>query len=139
MTVVWHALAPEALVHRVLIVAAIVSGLLQEWVDSAAILAIVILNAVLGFVQEFKAEKSLAALKKLSIATARVAREGVVRSIPARGLIPDDVIQVEAGDQYSISSIVGMIGSRSFHLASGRTGRYSGQQMGPRFFRQLSS
>lgn len=82
----------------VLIGAAVISGLLQEWIDAGAILAIVSLNALLGFVQAFKAERSLAALRNLSIATARVVREGVVRAIPARELAPGDLIQIEAGD-----------------------------------------
>ncbi|MBX9658160.1 MAG: cation-translocating P-type ATPase [Nitrospiraceae bacterium] len=89
----------SSLIVWVLIGAAVVSGLLQEWIDAAAIVAIVVLNAILGFVQEFRAERSLAALRKLSVATARVIREGVVRSIPARELVPGDLIQVEAGDR----------------------------------------
>ncbi|TAJ34973.1 MAG: cation-translocating P-type ATPase [Nitrospirae bacterium] len=89
----------HSLIVWVLIGAAIVSGALQEWLDSAAILAIVVLNAVLGFVQEYKAERSLAALKKLSVATARVIREGTVRAIPARELVPGDLVLVEAGDR----------------------------------------
>ena len=83
----------------VLIGAAVVSGLLEEWLDAAAILAIVFLNGVLGFVQEFRAERSLAALRKLSVAMARVLRDGVVASIPARELVPGDVILLEAGDR----------------------------------------
>ncbi|TAJ10538.1 MAG: cation-translocating P-type ATPase [Nitrospirae bacterium] len=86
------------LIIWVLIGAAILSGLLQEWVDAAAILAIVFLNAILGFAQEYKAERSLAALKRLSVATARVIRGGTLRSIHARELVPGDLIQVEAGD-----------------------------------------
>ena len=83
-----------------LIGAAVISGLLQEWVDAAAILAIVLLNAVLGFVQEYRAEQSIAALKKLSITMARVIREGVIRSVPARELAPGDLIRIEAGDLF---------------------------------------
>ena len=90
----------------VLIGAAVISGLLQEWVDAAAILAIVLLNAVLGFVQEYRAEQSIAALKKLSITMARVIREGVIRSIPARELVPGDLIQIEAGDRVPADSRV---------------------------------
>jgi Ca2+-transporting ATPase len=86
------------LVIWVLIVAAVVSGFLQEWIDAAAILAIVLLNALLGFVQEFKAEQSLAALKRLSAPFAHVVRDGALRSIPARELVPGDLIHVEAGD-----------------------------------------
>ncbi len=94
----------SSLIVWVLIGAALVSGLLQEWIDAAAIVAIVVLNAILGFVQEFRAERSLAALRKLSVATARVIREGVARSVPARELVPGDLIQVEAGDRIPADS-----------------------------------
>lgn len=83
----------------VLIGAAVISGLLEDWLDAAAILAIVFLNGLLGFVQEFRAERSLAALRKMSVATARVIRDGVLRSIPARELVPGDLILLEAGDR----------------------------------------
>lgn len=83
----------------VLIGAAVISGLLEDWLDAAAILAIVLLNGVLGFVQEFRAERSLAALRKMSVATARVFRDGVLRSIPARELVSGDLISLEAGDR----------------------------------------
>lgn len=88
----------------VLIGAALVSGLLQEWVDAGAILAIVVLNAILGFVQEFRAEKSLAALRHLAEATARVIREGVVQIIPASRLVPGDLVQIQAGDRVPADS-----------------------------------
>jgi len=83
----------------VLVGAAVISGLLEDWLDAAAILAIVFLNGLLGFVQEFRAERSLAALRKISVAMARVIRDGVLRSIPARELVPGDVILLEAGDR----------------------------------------
>ncbi len=83
----------------VLIGAAVIAGLLEDWLDAAAILAIVLLNGVLGFVQEFRAERSLAALRKMSVATARVFRDGVFRSIPARELVLGDLIVLEAGDR----------------------------------------
>jgi len=86
------------LIVWVLIGAAVVSGILQEWIDAVAILAIVLLNAVLGFVQEYRAEQSLAALKKLSVTMARIIRDGVLSSIPARDVVPGDLIQIEAGD-----------------------------------------
>src|SRR5262245_7626408 len=83
----------------VLIGAAVISGLLEDWLDAAAILVIVLLNGVLGFVQEFRAEQSLAALRKMSVATARVFRDGVIRSISARELVSGDLIHLEAGDR----------------------------------------
>lgn len=89
----------SSLIVWVLIGAAIVSGLLEEWIDAAAIISIVLLNAVLGFVQEFRAERSLEALKRMVVATARVIRGGQIRSIPAKELVPGDLVQVEAGDR----------------------------------------
>ena len=82
----------------VLIAAALISGLLKDWIDTAAILAIVFLNGLFGFAQEFRAERSLAALRKLSVATARVIRDGQLQSIPARELVRGDLLLFEAGD-----------------------------------------
>ena len=83
----------------VLLGAAIVSGLLEDWLDAAAIMAIVFLNGVLGFIQEFRAERSLAALRRMSVAMARVIRGGSVLSIPARELVPGDLLLLDAGDR----------------------------------------
>ncbi len=88
----------EGLVIWVLVGAAIVSGFVQEWVDALAILAIVALNAILGFVQELRAEKSLAALRKLSAPSAKVIRDGVSSSVSANDLVPGDLIELDAGD-----------------------------------------
>jgi Ca2+-transporting ATPase len=82
----------------VLLGAAFISGFLKEWVDAIAIVAIVILNSFIGFFQEFRAEKALAALKKMSAPTCKVLRNGQIEMIPARELIPGDVVQMEAGD-----------------------------------------
>jgi Ca2+-transporting ATPase len=82
----------------VLIGAALVSGVLQEVVDAVAIIAIVILNAVLGFFQEYRAEKSLAALKKLSSPTSKVIRDGKHGLLASEELVPGDVVELEAGD-----------------------------------------
>ena len=89
----------SSLIVWVLIGAALISGLLEDWLDAAAILAIVFLNGLLGFFQEYRAERSLAALKRMSVATARVIRDGTVRAIPARDLVPGDLVLLEAGDR----------------------------------------
>jgi len=82
----------------VLIGAAFVSGLLQEWTDAIAILVIVLLNGILGFVQQYRAERALEALKKMAAPLARVIRQGEVRSIPAEELVLGDIIALEMGD-----------------------------------------
>ncbi|HOG78850.1 MAG TPA: HAD-IC family P-type ATPase, partial [Anaerolineaceae bacterium] len=81
-----------------LIVAAVVSALLGEWIDAGAILAIVVLNAVLGVIQESRAEQALAALKKLAAPEAQVLRSGHRISVPARELVPGDIVYLEAGN-----------------------------------------
>ncbi len=88
----------EDFIIWVLIGAAIVSGFLQEWVDALAIIAIVVLNAILGFIQEYRAEKSLAALRKLASPTSKVIRNGQHAVISSFELVPGDIIELEAGD-----------------------------------------
>jgi len=88
----------EDFIIWVLIGAALVSGFLQEWVDALAIVAIVVLNAILGFIQEYRAEKSLAALKKLSSPTSKVIRDGQHAVVSSFELVPGDLIEIEAGD-----------------------------------------
>ena len=82
----------------ILVAAGIVSGVLGEMVDAIAILAIVVLNAVIGFYQEFNAEKSIAALKKMTAPQAKVRRDDRVISIPASGIVTGDILMLEAGD-----------------------------------------
>lgn len=82
----------------VLIGAALVSGLLREWLDAAAILVIVVLNAILGFIQQYRAERALEALKKMAAPLARVIRGGQIRNIPAEEVVPGDIIALEMGD-----------------------------------------
>ncbi|REK58523.1 MAG: calcium-translocating P-type ATPase, SERCA-type [Thermobacillus sp.] len=83
----------------VLIGATLISGLLGEYMDAAAILAIIVLNGVLGFIQEYRAEQSLRSLKALSAPTARVVRDGTVQDIPAEDLVPGDIVILESGDR----------------------------------------
>jgi Ca2+-transporting ATPase len=82
----------------VLIVAAAISGFLGEVTDSIVILLIVVLNAVLGVIQEDKAEESLAALKKMAAPNAKVRRNNSPDVVPARELVPGDVVVLETGD-----------------------------------------
>jgi Ca2+-transporting ATPase len=82
----------------ILIVAAVVSLLLGEFVDAVVILVIVILNALLGFSQEYRAGQAMAALKKLAVPTVRLRRDGHVHEIPSTELVPGDVVLLEAGN-----------------------------------------
>jgi len=81
-----------------LIVASVISALLGDYVEAAAIMAIVVLNAVLGIVQERRAEEALAALKKLAAPDAQVIHDGRRQSIPAYELVPGDIVFLEAGN-----------------------------------------
>ncbi len=82
----------------VLMVAALIAAVLGDYVEAVAILAIVILNALLGVIQERRAEEALAALRRLAAPDALVIRAGRRETIPARGLVPGDVVLLEAGN-----------------------------------------
>jgi Ca2+-transporting ATPase len=96
----------------VLVAAALISGFLKEWIDSAAIIAIVILNSILGFIQEYKAEKSLAALKKMSSPVSKVIRGGESTVVLSAELVPGDLIILESGDHIPADSRI------SWHTAN---------------------
>lgn len=83
----------------VLIGATLISAMLGEYADAITILAIVFLNAILGFVQEFRAEKSMEALKKLTAPEATVVRSGREERVSADQLVPGDIILLETGDK----------------------------------------
>ncbi len=82
----------------VLLAAAVIAGFLGEPVDAIAIVAIVVLNAVIGFVQEYRAEHALAALRKMAAQQARALRNGEPATIPAADLVPGDIVLLEAGN-----------------------------------------
>jgi len=109
----------------ILIGAALVSGFLQEWVDALAIIAIVILNAILGFIQEYRAEKSLAALKKLSSPASKVIRDGQHKIISSSEIVFGDLIELEAGDSVPADSRLIWITSNFTVLEASLTGESS--------------
>ncbi|MCA9972029.1 MAG: HAD-IC family P-type ATPase, partial [Anaerolineales bacterium] len=82
----------------ILIAAAVVSGFLGKVTETAAIAAIVVLFALLGFVQEYRAEQAMAALKRLAVPLVRVRRGGELREMAAPRLVPGDVVLLEAGN-----------------------------------------
>jgi len=81
----------------ILLIAAVVTVFLQEYVDAGVILAVVILNAVIGYTQEFKAEESVRALKRLVVPKARVVREGREKEVSSAELVPGDVVLLASG------------------------------------------
>ena len=83
----------------VLLAAAVVTGTLQHWIDTAVILAVVVANAVIGFLQEGKAEAAMAAIRVLLAPRAAVLRDGARRSVAGEDLVPGDIVLVEAGDR----------------------------------------
>lgn len=82
----------------ILAIAAIISGVSGEWVDAIIILVIILLNAVVGFIQEYRAEKSMEALKQLSNTLVQVLRDGEKLTLDSKNLIPGDIVFLEAGN-----------------------------------------
>ncbi|HNB50619.1 MAG TPA: HAD-IC family P-type ATPase, partial [Anaerolineales bacterium] len=96
LRILWEQLT--ATMVLILLAASGVSFALQKWQEAFAILAIVILFALLGFFQEYRAEQAMAALKKLAVPNVRVRRGGQTLEISARELVPGDIILLEAGN-----------------------------------------
>nr|WP_304518778.1 calcium-translocating P-type ATPase, SERCA-type [Clostridium estertheticum] len=90
----------------ILIVATVLSGLMGEKADAITIFIIVIMNGILGFIQEFKTEKSLEALSKLAAPTAKVVRNGGISVIDAIYLVPGDLVILESGDRIPADCIL---------------------------------
>ncbi|WP_226801680.1 HAD-IC family P-type ATPase [Alkalilimnicola sp. S0819] len=87
------------LLLQVLLVAAVITASIGEYVDSVVILAVSLLNAVIGFIQEGKAERALGAIKNMLSPSASVLREGKRLTVPAAELVPGDVVLIESGDR----------------------------------------
>jgi Ca2+-transporting ATPase len=96
LSLLWEQL--DNFVVMLLVAASAISALLGEWIDASAILAIVVLNTVLGLIQERRAGQALAALKRLAAPEAHVLRDGRRQVIPAREVVPGDIVFLEAGN-----------------------------------------
>lgn len=83
----------------VLMVATLISGMLGEIADAVTILAIILLNSVLGFIQEYKAERSMESLRSLAAPEAMALRNNLGMKVPASDLVPGDIVMIEAGDR----------------------------------------
>ena len=90
----------------VLIVATILSALMGEKADAITIFVIIVINGSLGFIQEYKTEKSLESLKNMAAPTAKVMRDGKIKVINAMELVIGDVILIESGDRVPADSII---------------------------------
>src|SRR4051794_26252380 len=83
----------------ILIIASVIAAFLGDVEDTIVILALVIINTLIGYTQEYRAEQSMAALKQLSVPTVRVRRDGNVQEIAAPQLVPGDIVLIEAGNR----------------------------------------
>ena len=83
----------------VLLIASVMTALLEHWVDTGVIIAVVLLNALIGFIQEGKAEKALDAIRNMLSQYASVLRGGAVKQIKAEELVPGDIVQLHSGDK----------------------------------------
>jgi len=83
----------------VLVAAAIVTAMLQHWIDAGVIFSVVLINAIIGFVQEGKAENALRAIRRMLSLNAMVMRDGRQQTIPAQGLVPGDIVLIQSGDK----------------------------------------
>ncbi len=96
LRILWEQLTGIMVV--ILLIAAVVSVFLHEYTDAVVIMVIVVINAILGFTQEYRAEKAMAALKRLAVPTVRVRRDSRIHEIPARDLVSGDIVVFEAGN-----------------------------------------
>ena len=98
----------------ILLAAAIISGIVGDLKDTIVILIIVVLNAVVGFIQEYRAEKAMLALKKMSSTKAKVHRDGSTTYIDSAELVPGDLVHLEAGN--AVPADIRIIDSKSLRI-----------------------
>lgn len=98
----------------ILIVTAIITAALNEWIDSGVIFGVVIINAIIGFLQESKAEAALASLKRMLSLQATLIRDGQQFSVPAEEIVPGDVVMINAGDR--IPADIRLFNCKNLHL-----------------------
>ncbi len=97
LKLIWHQL--NSLLIYVLLVSAVITYFLDHVLDTYVILAVVFANTLIGFIQEYKASKAIAALQNLVVAKAKVYRDGQLMEIPSRELVPGDLVLLEEGDR----------------------------------------
>ncbi len=90
----------------ILLAAAAVSVFIGGWKDALPIIIIVVMNAFLGFIQEYRCEKTLEQMERLTAPTARVYRDGVLKTIPAAQVVSGDVFEIEAGDRFPCDCVI---------------------------------
>ena len=83
----------------ILLLAAVITLCLKDWIDGGVILAVVLINVIVGYIQEFKAENALAALAASIIAEVKTIRQGQEQTIPSQDLVPGDLVKLNAGDK----------------------------------------
>ncbi len=98
----------------VLLAAALVTGLLGEWVDATVILIVVLANAVVGFFQESKAATALEALMQMVVADAVVRRDGAIRRVSSTELVPGDIVMLTGGDR--VPADIRLLNSKSLRI-----------------------
>jgi P-type Ca2+ transporter type 2C len=116
----WRILAEQlsSLMMGILIAAAAISAVLQDYKDAIVIGIIVVLNAILGFTQEYRAEQAMAALRKLAAPVSRVRRDGEIHEITSRDLVPGDIVFLEAGNAIAADCrVLESVGLRALEAA----------------------
>ncbi len=98
----------------ILLAAAVVTAIMDHWIDTWVILSVVLINAVIGFIQEGKAEKALESIKEMLSLESRVLRNGKQESIEAENLVPGDIVSLKSGEK--ISADLRLIKTKDFRV-----------------------